>query len=38
MGAWGTETEMPGVRWFPGATLSYARNALRPDRDPGTTA
>jgi acetoacetyl-CoA synthetase len=29
---------MPGVRWFPGATLSYVRNALRPDRDPGTTA
>ena len=22
-------TEMPGVRWFPGATVNYARNALR---------
>lgn len=22
-------TTMPGVRWFPGATLNYARNALR---------
>jgi acetoacetyl-CoA synthetase len=29
---------MPGVRWFPGATINYARNALRPDRDPDTTA
>ena len=23
---------MPGVHWFPGATLSYARNALRTPR------
>ncbi len=29
---------MPGVRWFPGATLNYARNALRPDHDPDATA
>jgi acetoacetyl-CoA synthetase len=29
---------MPGVRWFPGATINYARNALRPDRDPDTPA
>jgi acetoacetyl-CoA synthetase len=29
---------VPGVRWFPGATLNYARNALRPDRDPQETA
>jgi acetoacetyl-CoA synthetase len=32
-----TEGTMPGVHWFPGATLNYARNALRtaisdPDR------
>ena len=32
-----TGTTMPGVHWFPGATLNYARNALRtawtdPDR------
>ncbi|RAY14306.1 acetoacetate--CoA ligase [Actinomadura craniellae] len=26
-----TGTEMPGVRWFPGATLNYAGNALRPE-------
>ncbi len=29
---------MPGVEWFPGATLNYAANVLRPDRDPGATA
>ena len=29
---------MPGVHWFPGATLNYARNALRPDRDQDVTA
>jgi acetoacetyl-CoA synthetase len=29
---------MPGVRWFPGATLNYARNALRADRDQDATA
>ncbi|WUV04409.1 acetoacetate--CoA ligase [Actinoallomurus sp. NBC_01490] len=29
---------MPGVRWFPGATLNYARNALRADRDQNATA
>ncbi|MBV9379563.1 MAG: acetoacetate--CoA ligase [Streptosporangiaceae bacterium] len=30
---------MPGVRWFPGATLNYARNALRTAwTDPGRTA
>jgi acetoacetyl-CoA synthetase len=29
---------MPGVRWFPGATINYARNALRPDRDPDLPA
>jgi len=26
--------QMPGVRWFPGATLNYARNALRHAADP----
>jgi acetoacetyl-CoA synthetase len=26
---------MPGVRWFPGATINYARNALRHAADPG---
>jgi acetoacetyl-CoA synthetase len=31
-------TAMPGVRWFPGATINYARNALRPDHDPDATA
>ncbi|MBO4208539.1 acetoacetate--CoA ligase [Micromonospora echinofusca] len=25
---------MPGVRWFPGASLNYARNALRHAADP----
>ncbi|HEY0539676.1 MAG TPA: acetoacetate--CoA ligase, partial [Actinoallomurus sp.] len=30
--------EMPGVRWFPGATLNYARNALRQGRDQDVTA
>src|SRR5579875_3011167 len=30
-----TGTEMPGVHWFPGASLNYARNALRTaDTDP----
>jgi acetoacetyl-CoA synthetase len=29
---------MPGVRWFPGATVNYARNALRPGRDENATA
>ena len=30
---------MPDVRWFPGATLNYARNALRTAMtDPGRTA
>ncbi|GLY77052.1 acetoacetate--CoA ligase [Actinoallomurus iriomotensis] len=29
---------MPGVRWFPGATINYARNALRADRDQDATA
>jgi acetoacetyl-CoA synthetase len=30
---------MPDVSWFPGATLNYARNALRTARtDPGRTA
>src|ERR1022692_4082099 len=30
---------MPDVRWFPGATLNYARNALRAAaEDPGRTA
>jgi acetoacetyl-CoA synthetase len=33
------EGRMPDVRWFPGATLNYARNALRTARtDPGRTA
>jgi acetoacetyl-CoA synthetase len=27
-----TGGQMPGVRWFPGATLNYARNALRAAR------
>jgi acetoacetyl-CoA synthetase len=31
-------SRMPGVRWFPDAALNYARNALRPGRDPDTTA
>ncbi|MCO5969111.1 acetoacetate--CoA ligase [Actinoallomurus soli] len=31
--------EMPGARWFPGATLNHARNALRrAEEDPGATA
>jgi acetoacetyl-CoA synthetase len=30
---------MPDVQWFPGATLNYARNALRAaEEDPGRTA
>ncbi|MGC4954186.1 acetoacetate--CoA ligase [Actinomadura citrea] len=29
---------VPGVRWFPGATLNYARNVLRPDHDPDACA
>jgi acetoacetyl-CoA synthetase len=41
-GAWGApggpDQAMPGVRWFPGATLNYARNALRPGRDQDTPA
>ena len=24
---------MPGIEWFPGATLNYAEHALRPERD-----
>jgi glutamate dehydrogenase len=33
------EAVMPGARWFPGATLNYARNALRAAKaDPGRTA
>jgi acetoacetyl-CoA synthetase len=32
-------TEMPGARWFEGATLNYARNALRTARiEPARTA
>jgi acetoacetyl-CoA synthetase len=31
--------EMPGVRWFPGATLNHARNMLRRcEEDPDATA
>ncbi len=41
-GQWGVAadgvTPMPGVTWFPGATLNYARNVLRPDHDPDATA
>jgi acetoacetyl-CoA synthetase len=39
-GEWGVagDGRMPGVGWFPGATLNYARNALRPDHDPDATA
>jgi acetoacetyl-CoA synthetase len=34
-----TGQSMPDVRWFPGATLNYARNALRTAwTDPGRTA
>ncbi len=34
-----TGTEMPGVHWFPGASLNYARNALRTaDTDPARPA
>ena len=34
-----TGTTMPGVHWFPGATLNYARNALRTAwTDPDRTA
>ena len=29
---------MPDVTWFPGATLNYARNALRAATDPARTA
>ncbi|MBO0805896.1 MAG: acetoacetate--CoA ligase [Nocardiopsaceae bacterium] len=33
------EESMPGARWFPGATLNYARNALRAaDTDPDRPA
>jgi acetoacetyl-CoA synthetase len=33
------EGRMPDVQWFPGATINYARNALRTARtDPGRTA
>jgi len=34
----GSDARMPGVRWFPGATLNYARNALRPGRDESAMA
>ena len=34
----GSDADMPGVHWFPGATLNYARNVLRPGRDPDATA
>jgi acetoacetyl-CoA synthetase len=34
----GSDAAMPGVRWFPGATLNYARNALRDGRDPDAVA
>jgi acetoacetyl-CoA synthetase len=33
-----SDAEMPGVHWFPGATLNYARNALRQGRDQDATA
>jgi acetoacetyl-CoA synthetase len=33
-----SDAEMPGVHWFPGATLNYARNALRQGRDQDVTA
>jgi acetoacetyl-CoA synthetase len=33
-----SDAEMPGVHWFPGATLNYARNALRHGRDHDVTA
>jgi acetoacetyl-CoA synthetase len=34
-----TGSHMPDVRWFPGATLNYARQALRTARtEPGRTA
>jgi acetoacetyl-CoA synthetase len=33
------DASMPGARWFPGATLNYARNALRAaDTDPDRPA
>jgi acetoacetyl-CoA synthetase len=36
-GQWGVAADdvsrMPGVRWFPGTTVNYARNVLRPDHD-----
>ncbi|WP_328917311.1 MULTISPECIES: acetoacetate--CoA ligase [unclassified Streptomyces] len=28
------DAEMPGARWFPGATVNYAEHALRPALDP----
>ena len=28
--------EMPGAQWFPGATLNYAEEALRPGADADT--
>ncbi len=34
----GAKAAMPGVRWFPGATLNYARNALRPGRNQDAVA
>jgi acetoacetyl-CoA synthetase len=34
----GSDAGMPGVRWFPGATVNYAHNALRPGRDQDATA
>ena len=34
----GSTGGMPGVHWFPGATINYARNALRTGRDPDATA
>lgn len=30
-----TGEQMPGVRWFPGATLNYAEHALRPGPEKG---
>src|SRR3954471_11278609 len=32
----GSDAAMPGVRWFPGATVNYARNALRPREENAT--
>jgi len=34
----GSTGGMPGVHWFPGATVNYARNALRSGRDQDATA